>query len=102
MNDLEGPLGRLEQQLGRVLVTGVTISAGCLAGGLLLFFLPPHDTAADWLLNVGLMVLMATPILRVVVSALEYVRMRDWFFAATTVAVLGVLATTVLFALSRR
>ena len=32
---------------------------------------------------------MATPILRVVVSFAEYVRMRDWFFVATTMVVLA-------------
>ena len=31
-------------------------------------------------LTLGLLVLMATPILRVLVSLVVYVRMRDWFF----------------------
>jgi uncharacterized membrane protein len=46
-------------------------------------------------------VLMATPILRVVVSVVEYVRMRDWFFAATTIIVLTELAWTLFFAFTR-
>jgi uncharacterized membrane protein len=47
-------------------------------------------------------VLMATPMMRVVVSFAEYVGMRQWFFAGVTVVVLVELGVTVLFALSRR
>jgi uncharacterized membrane protein len=45
---------------------------------------------------------MATPILRVLVSVVEYWRMRDWFFVATTLVVLAVLFTTVATALAVR
>ena len=93
---------RLERILGRLLITGVTAAAICLAAGLLMFLARPDGPAAARVLNAGLVVLMATPILRVMVSVVEYVRMRDWFFVATTLAVLGVLAATVLLALSRR
>jgi uncharacterized membrane protein len=41
---------------------------------------------------------MATPVLRVIVSLIEYVQMRDWFFVVTTVLVLGVLLVTVTLA----
>jgi uncharacterized membrane protein len=44
---------------------------------------------------------MATPILRVIVSFAEYVRMKDWFFVLTTAIVLAELAFTVLTALRR-
>jgi uncharacterized membrane protein len=44
---------------------------------------------------------MATPIFRVIVSLVEYVRMRDWFFSATTAAVLLVLLTSVGLAIFR-
>ena len=60
----------------------------------------PNSPAADLLLRAGLFVLMATPILRVIVSIVEYVRMRDWFFVATTLAVLTVLALTIFYVLS--
>ena len=59
-------------------------------------------TEAAWLLNAGLIVLMATPILRVIVSFGEYVVMRQWFFVGVTVIVLLELTVTVLVALSRR
>jgi len=42
-------------------------------------------------LDAGLVVLMGTPVLRVAVSAVAYLRARDWFFVATTLAVLAVL-----------
>ena len=87
-------LARLEVHLGRLLVTGVTISAILLAVGLGGWLFGPSRTTALWLLNSGLIVLMATPILRVIVSFAEYIAMRQWFFAAVTV--------TVLVALQRR
>jgi len=51
---------------------------------------------------VGLMILMATPLLRVVVSTIEYVRMREWFFVLTTLAVLAELSITMIYALLQR
>ena len=95
-------LGRLEIRLGYVLVTGVIASAVLLAAGLGLWLWGSHMTEAAWLLNAGLIVLMATPILRVIVSFAEYVVMRQWFFVGVTVIVLLELTVTVLVALSRR
>jgi uncharacterized membrane protein len=96
----EDGLSRLEARLGRLLVTGVTISAAALGVGLLIWLIAPSSTAANLLLKIGLFVLMATPILRVIVSAVEYVRMRDWFFVATTLAVLAVLGVTIFYAIT--
>jgi uncharacterized membrane protein len=96
------PLTRLERHLGRLLVTGVIVSAFLLAGGLALWLAHPDGARAVWLLNSGLVVLIATPIMRVVLSLAEYVRLREWFFVATTMAVLIELAVTVIVALARR
>lgn len=89
---------RLEEILGRVLIAGVVSSAVLLGIGLVIEFAggPSHH-----LLQSGLILLMATPILRVIVSLVEYVKMRDWFFATTAGAVLLVLLTSVGLALSR-
>ena len=95
-------LDRLETHLGRLLVTGVVASAVLLAAGLALWLSNPHSAAALWLLNAGLIVLMATPMMRVVVSFAEYVGMRQWFFAGVTIVVILELSLTVLVALSRR
>jgi uncharacterized membrane protein len=101
MNSSADSLEHLERQLGRLLITGVLVSAACLGFGLLLYLFDSSSAAADWCLRSGLIVLMATPILRVVVSVVEYVRMRDWFFAITTIIVLAELAWTVAYALRR-
>lgn len=91
-------LARLEALFGRVLVFGVVASATMLGLGLLAWLLGFDGTWDHRLLNAGLVTLMATPVVRVVVSAVEYTRRRDWFFAATSLAVLGVLAITMLVA----
>lgn len=95
------PLERLEAILGRVLLAGVLSSSACLAVGLILWMTGGYPIAAERVLAAGLIVLMATPVLRVVVSLVEYVRMRDWLFAATTIVVLAVLMAAVAVALGR-
>ena len=92
----ETPLTRLERHLGRLLLAGVLASAACLAVGLVLTF---AGRSAGAILTTGLVLLMATPILRVIVSIVEYVRMRDWLFVAVTLFVLLVLAGTMAVAL---
>jgi uncharacterized membrane protein len=94
----EDSIGRLEVQLGRLLQVGVLTSAACLALGLVVWMTGASAVAANALLTTGLVILMATPILRVIVSLVEYARMRDWFFVATTVIVFGVLLVTVTLA----
>jgi uncharacterized membrane protein len=94
-------LGRLETRLGKLLVAGVTISAVLLAIGLGLWLFQPNQAVSMWLLNAGLIVLMATPIMRVIVSFAEYVSLGQWFFAGVTVLVLAELTLTVLVALKR-
>ena len=102
MSAAADPLSRMERLLGRLLIAGVLVSAVLLALGLLMWLANQESSAAMTLLDVGLVVLMATPIMRVMVSFAEYLRMRRWFFAAVTVAVLTELAVTVIVALSRR
>jgi uncharacterized membrane protein len=92
-------LDRLERNLGRLFTVGLTVSAVMLAGGLVLFLAKPEAAATSWLLDAGLISLMTTPVLRVAVSIAGYIRMRDWFFASTTIAVLIELSVTVMYAL---
>jgi uncharacterized membrane protein len=96
------PLARLEAKLGRLLVMGVIVSAALLATGLLFWLWHPAAPRSGWLLNAGLIVLMATPIVRVIVSVVEYVQLRQWFFVVVTLVVLAELTVTVGVALSRR
>jgi uncharacterized membrane protein len=91
----------LEHRLGRLFVIGLSLSASALVGGLIAYLVAPEARVALLLLNGGLAILMATPLLRVMVSIVEYVRLRDWFFVLTTIAVLVELTVTMLYALTR-
>lgn len=102
MSTDEPAIDRLEHHVGRLLVTGVMASALLLAAGLAVWLVRPDSHSAIWLLNAGLLLLMVTPIMRVLVSFGEYIHMRDWFFAATTAVVLVELTVTVYVAISRR
>jgi uncharacterized membrane protein len=82
---------RLERWLGKILTAGVLTSTCLLAAGLLLQLLGATSGTAAALTNTGLIVLMATPVARVVVSVLEYTLERDWLFAALTTTVLIIL-----------
>ena len=95
-------LERLETRLGRLMAIGVIASAALLTIGLALWLSNLQSPAALWLLNAGLLVLMAIPIMRVIVSFAEYLTTRQWFFAGVTIVVLVELSVTVLVALSRR
>jgi uncharacterized membrane protein len=82
---------QLERQLGRILFAGIMSAAIGLAVGLILSLAGGHAAAANAVMTVGLVVLMLTPVARVVASLVVYVRMRDWFFVATTITVFVVL-----------
>lgn len=93
------PTEELERILGRVLLMGSGLSTAVLALGLVLAVLWPAHATGEWLLRAGLVVLMATPALRVLVSVVEYTQRRDWLFAGLTATVLLVLAGSLLVAL---
>jgi uncharacterized membrane protein len=92
---------RLEMRVGRLLQAGVISSAVCLAVGLVYWMMRGPSPASDAALTTGLIVLMATPIVRVLISLIAYVRMRDWFFVVTTVMVFVLLAVTIALALMK-
>lgn len=101
MRTSEDRLFGLEMTLGRLLQAGVTLSAVCLAAGLVALIAAGTSRFSGFALTLGLIVLMATPILRVAVSLVAYIRMRDWFFVTTTVMVFVLLAITVGLALAK-
>ncbi len=88
-----------ERLMGRLLGVGVTVSTLLLASGLVLTFAGRAE-ASDRLLHAGLIVLMATPVTRVVLACAEFTRSRDWLFAAASLGVLGVLAMTAWIAMT--
>jgi uncharacterized membrane protein len=79
---------KLERLIGIVLRGGVIVSSACLAAGLLLSLVTGDGGVAGFLLNAGIIVLLATPLARVVVSTVQYVSERDWRFATLTFVVL--------------
>ena len=64
------------------------ISTVCLSVGLLLSLATNGGAASALLLNAGIIVLLSTPVARVIVSTVQYVIERDWAFATLTVIVL--------------
>jgi uncharacterized membrane protein len=91
-----------EVAVGRLLGIGVLISSTCLAAGLVLALARGDDGPARALLSAGLVLLMATPAARVVLSAISYLRRRDWLFASLTIIVLLQLLASVIVALRAR
>jgi uncharacterized membrane protein len=88
---------RLERTIGVVLRAGVAVSTVCFAAGLVLTF--AGVAAANLLLQLGIVVLLATPVARVLVSVVEYAQQRDWTFTALTIIVLVELTAGALAAL---
>ena len=89
---------RLERVVGLVLRSGVIASSACLIAGLLLSLAGVGPLAAT-LLNTGIVVLLATPVSRVIVSTIEYIVERDWTFATLTFIVLLELVASAVAAL---
>ena len=95
--DDPGP-SALELTIDRVLRLGVGISSVLLAAGLLLALVHGADGVALIVLPTAIVILLATPLARVVISVVEYVRERDWLFVALTLIVLLTLAGSVVVA----
>ena len=89
--DDQAAIDRLELRVGRLLEAGVRLAAACLGIGLALWFVLGDGRPANLLMTTGLVVLMVTPLARVVAALVTYVRLRDWVFATTTVMVFVVL-----------
>lgn len=108
---LEATLAKLQIRVSEVLRYGSTISAIIVAVGLL-FYLAVHHSGyapgafprslpAEWrglragkpyaVILLGLLILMATPFLRVTVSLITFVGAGDWKYTAVTGIVLAVL-----------
>ena len=77
---------RLEILIGRVLRLGVVTSTVCLAIGLGFALVQPQSSQV--LLNVGILLLIATPAARVVLSIVEYAIAKDRLFLVLTSIVL--------------
>jgi uncharacterized membrane protein len=106
-----------EQTIGILLRTGVTISALVVLIGGILFLLHPPATPnyrvfhgeprdlehvsgivrramslnAEGIIQLGLLLLVATPVARVAFSVWAFARARDWMYVCVTLIVLGLL-----------
>ncbi|MGD9722520.1 MAG: DUF1634 domain-containing protein [Pirellulales bacterium] len=104
---------RLTRWVHRTLLAGVVVSAVLLACGLVILLgkeLPAVEPTVDLrqlaqrlsagdgraLLDAGLLVLMFTPVLRVLVLAVGWLARRDWRMAAAALTVLALLSVSVL------
>ena len=103
---------RLAHWVHFTLLAGVAFSASILLVGLAMTLItgrhaafgPPPGWHSLWthclsgdppaILNVGLLVLVATPVLRVLVLAFGWLMERDRWFAAIALAVLGLLLSS--------
>jgi uncharacterized membrane protein len=92
---------RFEAAAARSLWIGVYGSALFLVAGLIAWAVGT-GAGATRLLDAGLLILMVTPLLRVVVSLVEYLRVREWFFAAACGIVLLMLLASALSAAASR
>lgn len=97
MNTRRAP-DTLEVLLGRVLGAGVMFSTIALAAGLVAALVVKTGRLTNALLTTGVLMLIATPVARVVVSSITYVRRRDWTFAVLTLIVLAELIASIVAA----
>lgn len=74
----------------RALRVATWIAAGLLLAGLLLWM--AGVAAGDPVMHAGLLLLIATPIARVVIALIDFLVLRDWRFAMLTGVVLLSLA----------
>jgi uncharacterized membrane protein len=98
MNRDRSGMQRLETTIGEVLRFGTITSSTMFAIGLVMTVVGYQPAVAQLLLATGLVILLATPPARVVVSVIEYVRERDWTFVLLTGIVLLALAGSVVAA----
>jgi uncharacterized membrane protein len=83
-----GVASPLERVIGRVLRGGVMASSVSLTVGLVMALVDGDSGIASALLHAGIIVLLATPVARVIVSIVQYAADRDWAFTVLTMIVL--------------
>jgi uncharacterized membrane protein len=83
---VSGAAGGFGRALETVLTAGLALSAALLLAGL--------AWDAERTLHAGIVLLILTPVARVVAVAVGFLHARDWAFAVLSLAVLGVLASS--------
>ena len=90
-------LTSLELRIGRLLRIGVAASSALFAFGLAAWW--SRLGAADRILEAGVILLLALPILRIVTACVDAVRRRDRLLGWATALVLAVLAMSIVYSL---
>ena len=85
-----------------MMLAGVLLSTAILSAGLVWLLVNPSSSAGQHFLDAGLVILMATPVVRIVLSMAEALRRRVWFWLWTTAAVVMVLLGTLTYSLQTR
>ena len=88
-----------EPAIGLVLRVGTTVASVALAIGFMLSFIAAAHALSHAMLVAGIIVLLFTPVARVVVSLLDFVVARDWLFVALNSVVLFLLGSAFIAAL---
>lgn len=91
----------LEDRFLWVVRAMVVVGALALAAGLLMHLVWPDTTVASAYLRAGLVLLMATPALRIVIAVAERLRRRDRQFVLVTAVVVLELSLTLWYATTR-
>lgn len=86
----------IEMVLARLLRIGSLIAALLLGAGITIMLLGQTELAPK-LITAGLLVLLGTPVLRVVAAGVIFVKEGDWHFAAFSLVVLCAMAAGVYF-----
>jgi uncharacterized membrane protein len=89
---MSAALPPLERLLCKILRAGTFVSGALLAAGLVAAFVYPRHPLTKALLAMGLAVLLLTPVVRVIVSFVDFLWTKDWWFALSTAIVLALLA----------
>jgi uncharacterized membrane protein len=90
---------RLERWLGKILGVGAVTSTAFLSAGLVLQLLRVLPNVADGMTHTGLIILIATPVARVVASVVDFTISRDWLFTTLTALVLVILLGSLMVAI---
>jgi uncharacterized membrane protein len=88
-----------ERLIARLLLIGIRTSEACLLTGLTFWLFAPDGSLGRWLLRIGLISLMIVPVLRIALTTVEAIRMKDRLFLISTLAVAAILAGTIVYAL---
>ena len=93
--------GPLERRLAAVLNLGTWVAFWVIAAGLLVLILHP-GSLGEIVMTVGIAIIVALPVLRVIVMLQHFVRAREGSFAALCALVLLIIAASVVVGVQMR